>query len=66
LPQAVGLTAELKAKFGEATQVELVEGRGGVFEVEVDGNLVFSKKQTRRFPAYQEVPNAITMAGLAG
>lgn len=36
-----------------------------MFEVEVDGQLVFSKKQTGRFPQYQEVPTAITMAGLA-
>lgn len=64
MPQATGLVAELSAKFGEV-ESELVEGDGGVFEVEVDGNLVFSKKQERRFPAYQEVPTAITMAGLA-
>lgn len=64
MPQATGLVAELKAKFG-GVESELVEGAGGVFEVEVDGNLVFSKKQERRFPAYQEVPTAITMAGLA-
>ncbi len=36
-----------------------------MFEVEVDGHLVFSKKQTGRFPQYQEVPNAIVMAGIA-
>lgn len=28
----------------------LVEGSGGVFEVQVDGKLVFSKKATGRFP----------------
>ena len=64
MPQATGLVAELSAKFA-GVESELVKGDGGVFEVEVDGNLVFSKKQERRFPAYQEVPNAITMAGLA-
>lgn len=35
-----------------------------MFEVEVDGNLVFSKKQSGRFPQYQEVPTAIVMSGL--
>jgi hypothetical protein len=33
-----------------------VKGDDGVFEVERDGTLVFSKKAERRFPAYQEVP----------
>jgi len=66
LPQATGLVAELKAKFGEASiSEELVEGDKGIFDVEVDGNLVFSKGQAGRFPTYQEVPIAITMAGLA-
>lgn len=36
-----------------------------MFDVEVDGHLVFSKKQVGRFPHYQEVPNAIVMAGIA-
>jgi selT/selW/selH-like putative selenoprotein len=40
-------------------------GEKGIFDVEVDGNLVFSKHQAGRFPQYQEVPTAITMAGLA-
>ncbi len=42
-----------------------MQGGGGVFEVEVGGQLVFSKKQTGRFPQYQEIPTAITMSGLA-
>ncbi|MCH2106030.1 MAG: Rdx family protein [Planctomycetes bacterium] len=37
-------------------EAELIEGSGGVFEVTVDGVLVFSKKETGRFPAYQEIP----------
>jgi selenoprotein W-related protein len=28
----------------------LIESSGGVFEVEVDGKLVYSKKQTGEFP----------------
>ena len=54
----------MKAKFGDSTEVELIKGEAGVFEVEVGGQLVFSKKETGRFPRYQEVPLAITMAGL--
>lgn len=33
----------------------LVKGGGGEFEVTVDGRLVYSKKQTGRFPEHQEV-----------
>jgi selT/selW/selH-like putative selenoprotein len=35
--------------------VELVKGGGGVFEIAVDGTLVFSKKQLGRFPTDDEV-----------
>ena len=35
-----------------------------MFEVTVDGTPVFSKKQTGRFPQYQEIPTAIVMSGL--
>ena len=37
------------------TEVELVEGRGGVFEITVDGVLRFSKKQLARFPSDEEL-----------
>jgi selenoprotein W-related protein len=37
----------------------LVPGSGGVHEVEVDGELVFSKKETGRHPTAEEVVAAI-------
>ena len=36
-------------------EAELVEGSGGVFEVVVDGQLVFSKKALGRFPTDDEI-----------
>ena len=33
----------------------LIEGGGGVFTVVVDGNLIYSKKETGRFPEKGEV-----------
>lgn len=33
----------------------LIPGRGGVFEVTVDGDLVYSKKATGRHAEYEEV-----------
>jgi selenoprotein W-related protein len=35
--------------------VELISSSGGVFEVVVDGRLVFSKKSLQRFPEEGEV-----------
>ena len=43
-------------------EAELIEGRGGVFEVVADGKTVFSKKNTGRFPDDGEVSDSI-MAG---
>jgi len=43
----------LEQKYG--AEVELVPGVGGVFEITVDGQLKFSKKQTGRFPTDDEV-----------
>jgi len=37
----------------------LVKGRDGVFNVTVDGRLVYSKHQTGRFPDSGEVVDAI-------
>ena len=43
----------MEKKYG--AEVELVPGVGGVFEITVDGQLAFSKKQTGRFPTDEEV-----------
>jgi selenoprotein W-related protein len=40
--------------------LKIVPGSGGVFEVEVDGKLVFSKKKTGRFPDYDEIAPALS------
>ncbi|SVD26638.1 uncharacterized protein METZ01_LOCUS379492, partial [marine metagenome] len=36
-------------------EVSLVESGNGVFEITIDGSLVFSKKKEGRFPHEQEV-----------
>jgi selenoprotein W-related protein len=44
------------------SQVEgltLVPSGGGVFEITVDGDLVYSKAQTGEFPEYEQVAGAI-------
>ena len=55
----------MKAAFpDEKVHVELVKGDNGVFEVEHDGKLVFSKASKHRFPAYQEVPMLLLELGV--
>lgn len=40
-------------------EVELIKGRGGIFDVATDGKLVYSKHATGRFPEENEVVEAI-------
>jgi selT/selW/selH-like putative selenoprotein len=47
----------IKAKRG--IDPELIEGHGGVFEVRVNGKLVFSKLTAGRFPEPDEILGAI-------
>jgi len=47
----------LDREFGTATK--LIKGSGGVFEVKVDGALVFSKAALGRFPDPDEVAAAL-------
>lgn len=57
-PKASSLKAELEKKFPDI-EVKLIKGSGGVFEVEKDGDLIFSKKQLKRFPEHEEIFTAL-------
>jgi len=46
--------AELKQHFPDA-EVRLIQSSGGVFEVTVDGDLIFSKKALRRHAEPAEI-----------
>jgi len=35
--------------------VELIRGGGGIYDIKIDGRLVYSKHQTGRFPEDQEI-----------
>jgi selenoprotein W-related protein len=39
---------------------ELIKGSGGVFDVVVDGQLIYSKRQTGRFPEHSEILNQLS------
>jgi selenoprotein W-related protein len=47
------LAADIKKQTG--VDAELIKGSGGVFEVVVDSKLIYSKKETGRFPDHHEV-----------
>ena len=47
------MAEELKGSL--ALEPVLVEGSKGIFDIDVDGSLVFSKYQTKRFPDPGEV-----------
>ena len=62
----MSLTAEiLKDYEAKITSLELIPSSGGAFEIEVDGELIFSKKELNRHPAAPEIKKLIK-AKLAG
>ena len=54
LPKATSLEAELKQSF-VGMDITLISSGGGVFEVTIDGDLIFSKKALDRFPEKDEI-----------
>jgi selenoprotein W-related protein len=53
LPRASSLAATIKKELG--IEAELTRGDRGVFDVAVDGNVIFSKYSTGRFPDDEEI-----------
>jgi selT/selW/selH-like putative selenoprotein len=47
------LAAEIKKELGVDSQV--VRGSGGIFDVSVDNNRIFSKQDEGRFPTEKEI-----------
>ena len=60
LPKASSLESELEQIYPDA-EIKLVSSGGGVFEVMVNGNLIFSKKSLDRFPEEGVIVNMINM-----
>lgn len=56
-PRASSLGEELKKKFD--ADIELIASTGGVYDVVVDGGLLFSKKKLKRFPEDGEIEQLI-------
>jgi selenoprotein W-related protein len=56
------LAAELKEEWPDA-EIRLVPSSGGVFEVTVDGKLIFSKRALRRHPEPGEIMRLVRQSG---
>lgn len=39
--------------------IELIKSKGGAFEIRREGSLIFSKKETGRFPSHAEIIEAL-------
>jgi selenoprotein W-related protein len=60
LARSAWIAQELLTTFaGELGEVALVPGRGGLFEVRLDGQVIFSRKQERRFPESKELKQLV-------
>ena len=60
LPQASSVEAELKADYPDS-DIELIKGGGGIFDVKCNGILIYSKQniEGRRFPNKGEISRLI-------
>jgi len=60
LLRATWLMQELLMTFdGDLKAVTLVPGTGGIFEVRLDGDLLFSRKAESRFPESKELKQLV-------
>jgi len=51
------LAATIQREF--SVQSELIEGSGGIFDVKLDGQLIYSKHEQGRFPEHDEIVDLI-------
>ena len=50
------MASDLLERYGnEISELKLIPSLGGVYEIEKNGKLVFSKKQLDRFPDLEEI-----------
>ena len=45
----------IRRTYGEGINVEVMRGSGGIFDVVIDGEKVFSKFEEHRFPKNDEI-----------
>ena len=58
--RAAWMAQELLTTFEkELGEVALIPGAGGIFEVRLEGKLIFSREQQRRFPESKELKQLV-------
>ncbi len=53
------MAEQLFEEFGQTFEITLIPASGGVFEVDLDGEQLFSKKAMERHAEYEEVASPI-------
>ena len=60
LLRAAWMAQELLSTFeAEIGEVAMIPGKGGVFEIRADGQLVWSRHERKRFPEIKELKQAV-------
>ena len=60
LPRAASMASELLKKYGTTINfLTLIPSGGGVFEVLHNGKIIYSKKQTGKFPELKQVTDIL-------
>lgn len=60
LPRSAWMTQELLTTFDEEiTELSLIPGTGGIFDVEVNDKLIWSLKKEDRFPEIKELKKLV-------
>ncbi|MEM1435225.1 MAG: Rdx family protein [Pseudomonadota bacterium] len=57
MPAAASLAATIKESLG--VEAALTRGAGGIFDVTIDGHLLYSKFETHQFPDESEIVSLI-------
>ncbi len=61
MSRAAGLAEQILSLLKtQVKSLEIIPSSGGVFEVSVDGDLIFSKKESGRFPEWEEIRGALS------
>ena len=55
------MAAEIKR--GTGGEARLIKGDNGIFDVKLDGDLIFSKHRTGRFPEHAEILERLDGSG---
>ncbi|OIP29837.1 MAG: hypothetical protein AUK47_26675 [Deltaproteobacteria bacterium CG2_30_63_29] len=53
---------EITERFGDVVEIVFIKGGGGVFDVHLEGELLFSKHSVKRFPEIREALDLIEKA----